>query len=84
VEWLAKIAPRNVDSSVEILSALLRNPQVDQWAYMTQRESIRAVLSEGLAKGTDETIKRVNETISFLSTLGETSYFDLVRSSTAE
>jgi len=84
VEWLAKIAPRNVDRAVEILSALLRNPQVDQWAYMTQREPIRVVLSEGLAKGRDETIKRVNETIGFLSTIGETSYLDLVRSPAAE
>jgi hypothetical protein len=38
VDWLAKIAPRNVDHAVEILSALLRNPRIDQWAYMTQRE----------------------------------------------
>ena len=52
VDWLAKIAQRNVDRAVEILSALLRNPHIDQWAYMTQREPIRTVLAEGLERGT--------------------------------
>ena len=43
VDWLAKIAPRNVDRAVEILSALLRNPQIDPWAYMTNKNpSVRS------------------------------------------
>jgi hypothetical protein len=57
---------------------------VDQWAYMTQREPIRAVLGNGLARGTPETIQRVHDIVSFLSTLGETSYLDLIRSTAAE
>jgi hypothetical protein len=57
---------------------------VDQWAYMTQREPIRVVLGEGLARGTPETIQRVHEIVGFLSTLGETSYLDLIRASAAE
>jgi hypothetical protein len=84
VDWLAKIAPRNVDRAVEILSALLRNPRIDQWAYMTQQVPIRTVLSEGLARGTHETVLLVKETIGFLSSIGETSYLDLVRPSAAE
>lgn len=48
VDWLAKIASRNVDLVVGILSALLRNPLVDQCAYMTQREPIRTVLAKAL------------------------------------
>ena len=84
VERLQKIAPRHADRAVEALEALVRHPEVDQWAYMTQREAIRAVLSEGLAKGTSETIRRVNETIGYLLSIGETSYLDLVRSSAAE
>ena len=84
VDWLAKIAPRNVDRAVKILSALLRNPRVDQWAYMTQREPIRTVLSEGLARGTNQTVELAKETISFLSSIGETTYLDLVRPSPAE
>jgi len=84
VDWLAKIAPRNVDRAVEILSALLRNPHVDQWAYMTQREPIRAVLSEGLLRGTQDTIAKVHELIGFLSSINETGYIDLIRQPAAE
>jgi hypothetical protein len=79
VDWLAKIAPRNVDRAVEILSALLRNPHIDQWAYMTQREPIRTVLAEGLARGTQDTIAKVHELIGFLSSINETGYIDLIR-----
>jgi hypothetical protein len=84
VEWLRNISPRHIDRAVEVMAALLRHPRVDQWAYMTQREPIRAVLSEGLARGTPETIRRVHEIIGFLSTLGETSYLDLTRPTAAE
>jgi hypothetical protein len=63
------------------LALLLRHPDVDQWAYMTHRDPIRVVLSEGLAKGSEETVRRVQETISFLSSIGETSYLDLLPSS---
>jgi hypothetical protein len=84
VEWLQNIAPRLGDRAVEVMAALLRHPRVDQWAYMTQREPIRAVLREGLARGTPATIQRVQEIIGFLSTLGETSYLDLVRTSVAK
>jgi hypothetical protein len=84
VEWLRNTAPRHVDRAVEVMAALLRHPRVDRWAYMTQREPIRLVFSEGLARGTPATIQRVQEIIGFLSTLGETSYLDIVRTSVAE
>ena len=84
VEWLRKLSPSQVDRAVEVMEALLRHPRVDQWAYMTQREPIRAVLGDGLARGTPETIQRVHDIVSFLSTLGETSYLDLIRSTAAE
>ena len=84
VDWLARIAPRNVDRAVEILSALLRNPRVDQWAYMTQHEPISTVLAEGLAHGTQDTIAKVHELIGFLSSINETGYIDLIRPSAAE
>jgi hypothetical protein len=79
VDWLAKIAPRNVDRAVEILSALLRNPRVDQWTYITQQEPIRTVLAEGLAHGIQETISKVHELIGFLSSINETGYIDLIQ-----
>jgi hypothetical protein len=84
VDWLAKIAPRNVDRAVEILSALLRNPRIDLWAYMTQQEPIRTVLAEGLAHGTQDTVAKVHELIGFLSSINETDYIDLIRSPAAE
>jgi hypothetical protein len=61
------------------MQLLLRNPRIDQWAYMTKREPIREVLGEGLARGTPQTIERVNQVVGFLSSIGETSYLDLVR-----
>jgi hypothetical protein len=83
VDWLAKIAPRYVNRAVEILSALLQNPRIDQWTYMTQRESIRAVLVEGIAHGTQETVDQVEALIGFLSSVNETGYIDLIRPSAA-
>jgi hypothetical protein len=79
LDWLVKIALRNVDRAVEILSALLRNPRVDQWTYMTQQEPIRTVLAEGLAHGIQETISKVHELIGFLSSINETGYIDLIQ-----
>jgi hypothetical protein len=79
IEWLQDIAPRHIDRAVEVMQLLLRNPRTDRWAYMTKREPIREVLDEGLKRGSALTSQRVQETVSFLATLGETSYLDLVR-----
>jgi hypothetical protein len=83
VEWLQKIAPRHVDRAVEVLEALVRHRDVDRWAYMTQREPIRAVLREGLERGSGGTVERAVRTINFLASIGETSYLDLLPSSSA-
>jgi hypothetical protein len=83
VEWLQQITSRHLDRAVEVLTALVRHPRVSPWAYVTQREPIRAVLSAGLAEGAPQTVERVHELVSFLSTVGETSYLDLVRPQTA-
>jgi hypothetical protein len=83
VTRLQKISSRHADQAVAVLQALLTNPLVDHWAYVTQREAIRDVLKAGLTRGTAETVTRAKELISFLSTIGETSYIDLVRPSTA-
>jgi hypothetical protein len=83
VTRLQKISSRHADQAVAVLQALLTNPLVDRWAYMTQREPIRDVLSAGLARGTAETATRAEELISFLSTIGETSYIELVRNPAA-
>jgi hypothetical protein len=83
VARLEKIATRHVDQAVAVLGALLMNPRVDRWAYMTQRDPIRAVLSAGIASGAEDTIRRAEEVISFLSTIGETSYIELIQPSAA-
>ena len=46
---------------------------------MTKRAPIWEVLSEGLARGTPQTVERVNQVVGFLSSIGETSYLYLVR-----
>jgi hypothetical protein len=83
VTRLQKISSRHADQAVAVLQALLTNPLVDRWAYITQRDAIRDVLSAGLIGGTAETVARAKELISFLSTIGETSYIELVRNSAA-
>jgi hypothetical protein len=77
ISWLQKLAP-NKDRAVEIMQPLLRNPRIDRWTYMTQREQIRAVLSDGLSSGRSETIRRSEEIIGFLSSIGETSHLELL------
>lgn len=80
VGWLGTFSLENVDRAVELLGALLTNPRVDRWAYTTQNAAIRMVLTEGVANGSDDTIARVHEIVSFLSSVGETSYLDVTRS----
>jgi hypothetical protein len=84
VEWLSKVSSRHSDLAAEVLTALLMNPNVDRWAYLTQQECIRAVFKDGLANGTTATITRVEEAISFLSSVGETGYLDLLGAPAAE
>jgi hypothetical protein len=84
VTRLETISTRHVDQALAVLASLLMNPRVDRWAYMTQREPIRAILTNGLANGTAETIARVGELIGFLSSIGETSYLDLIPAPAAE
>jgi hypothetical protein len=83
VTRLQKISSHHADQAVAVLQVLLTNPLVDRWAYMTQRDSIRDVLRDGLTRGTSETVTRAKELISFLSTIGETSHIELVRNSAA-
>jgi hypothetical protein len=83
VERLQKLSPGYPDQVVTVLSALLRNPSVDRWAYMTQRDPIRAILRAGLTNGSADTVVRAEELIGFLSAIGETSYIELVQNPAA-
>ena len=77
VEWLEKLATRQVDRAVEVLWSLIRCEDVEHWNYMTDQAHIRFVLSEGRDKGTPETVARVREAISYLATVGGSGFMDL-------
>ena len=77
VEWLAKISVLHVDRAVEVMEALVTNTRVAH--YMEQEQSIRTVLSAGHARGTPATLVRVSETVSYLASIGQTGYLDVVR-----
>lgn len=79
VEWLAKVCEEHVDQAVEVLKVLLTNPNVDQWVYVGQHQSIRALLTAGQSHGTTATVERVEELVSFLALIGQSEYLDLVR-----
>ena len=81
VQWLAKACDTDVDRATEVLEALLTNPNIDQWVYVGQDQSIRAILTAGRARGKPVTIKRVEEIVSFLASIGQPGYLDLVRAS---
>jgi hypothetical protein len=77
VEWLAKISAAHADRAVEVLEALVTNPATDH--YMGQEQSIRTILTAGQTRGTPATIERVGEVVSYLASIGQTGYLDVVR-----
>ena len=78
VEWLSTVREPHLDRAVEVLTELLMNPNVDQWVYVGQDQSIRALLTAGRSRGTTATVERVEELVSFLATIGQPGYLDLV------
>lgn len=79
VDWLGKIAPEHPDKAVEVLSALVTNPSINQRSYATHRDSLRVILKIGMAQGSGDTADRVRELVSHLATIGESSYLNLLR-----
>ena len=77
VDWLAKISVSHADRAVEVLEALVTNPGTER--YMGQEQSIREILVAGQTLGTPATIERVGEVVSYLASLGQTGYLDVVR-----
>ncbi len=77
VDWLAKVCPDHVDQVIEALAALVANSHVERYEYLSQSDLIRAMLVEG-RNGSTATIQRVEEVVSFLASIGQTSYLDLV------
>lgn len=79
VDRLHKMSENHPNDAVAVLSALLKSPRVERAAYVTQRDFIRAILKAGLESELAESKKLAEELIGFLSTIGETSYIDLLR-----
>jgi hypothetical protein len=77
VEWLAKISATHSDRAVEVLEALVTNADANH--YVGQEQSIRTVLVAGRDRGKPETIARVGEVVSYLASIGQTGYLDVVR-----
>ena len=77
VNWLQKVATRHADRAVEVFHDLIQCPRVERWSYMTNRGPVQVILTEGLDKGTQETVARVGEVISYLSSLGFNDFLDL-------
>lgn len=80
VDWLAKVFQANAIRAIEVLEALLESRDAAlKNNCMMQRVSIRSILTEGLANGTEDTISRSRALVSILSSRGETGYLDLVQ-----
>lgn len=77
VEWLANVSATHPDRAVEVLEALVTNPDANH--YMGQEQSIRTVLVAGRDRGKGETIARVGEVVSYLASIGQTGYLDVVK-----
>lgn len=82
IEWLGKVASSRPEQAIEVLSSMLKTPYREPWTYLN-RVSIRTILIESLEHGTTESVRRAQETISYLASLGETSYLDLLNSTEA-
>lgn len=78
VEWLAKVSATHPDRAVEVLEALMTSPDASH--YMGQEQSIRTVLVAGRDRGKPETIARVGEVVSYIASIGQTGYLDVVQS----
>lgn len=77
VAWLAKISASHPDRAVEVLEGLVTNPDASR--YMGQEQSIRMVLVAGRDHGKPPTIALVGEVVSYLASIGQTGYLDVVR-----
>ncbi|QBQ95927.1 hypothetical protein [Paraburkholderia pallida] len=77
VGWLANVCTQDVGSSLRILAAMVDHPECRPDTYMVQQSAIRTIFSEAAKSGSEEIIDLMNQTISILSTRGETGYLDL-------
>ena len=79
VAWLANVCTQDPERSIRILAAMIDNSGCKPDTYMAQNVAIRKILTEAAKSESAAIISLVNQTISILSTRGETGYLDLER-----
>jgi hypothetical protein len=77
VDKLAEHVPDEIDRVVEITKALVKSSELNNWILVSQATSLRKILTEGKNSGLLVTRANVQETISYLSSRGNTSFLDL-------
>jgi hypothetical protein len=78
IEWASELPPEFTEEAVALLEAIAANPRIEGWTYSSQRAAIRSILARGGASDDKATLTRVETIISLLSSIGETSFLDLV------
>jgi hypothetical protein len=84
MDRLVELSPTYPDRAADVLAALVKNPRFDRYVYMTQSAAVRTILENGLATKSIATVSAVAEIINYLSTLGDTSYVDLLLKSPSQ
>lgn len=77
IDKLAEHIPARTDAIVEIVRALVRDPEVQPWIFGAQEQSLRAILVAGKASSSPITVASVQEIISVLSARGNPAFLDL-------
>jgi hypothetical protein len=77
IDKLAEHIPDRTDAIVEIVRALVRDPEVQPWIFGAQEQSLRAILVAGKASSSPITVASVQEIISVLSARGNPAFLDL-------
>ncbi len=77
IDKLAEHIPTRTDAIVEIVRALVRDPEVQPWIFGAQEQSLRAILAAGKASPSPMTVASAKEIISVLSARGNPAFLDL-------
>lgn len=78
LERLSNIAADQIDRAVEVLTKLLTSEKIDKSFFFASSGPIRNVLTRGKASGNPETVKTVDELVSFLASHGVHEYLDVL------
>jgi hypothetical protein len=77
IDKLVDQVPEHVNTVVEIVSALVKQPRVQAWIFASEGHSLRTILSEGKNSPSPLTKATVKEIVSYLSSRGNSSFLDI-------